>query len=559
MRSSRTQNLRDEAYALHKQGQLAKAETLYSAALKINPNDVDCAGLLALCSFQNGKTEKARLLWQSVLAVKSTIQLKWRDINNALAAKLSKAEGDWEFANLRIPPWPSDEIPATQDVALAGSLAEALVQLERSDEILGTLESLVANLDLSQPESLAFLRWALTANQMTLVEAAGLSRLAETGKFHPEALLVLSNYHFQKQQHSEAQSFAELVAAIAPVYNTLRKPSQKYTIGVLNRPAPVAENPVSLPEFHFGENTPTGLANKFSDQFLFSSMFPFHINAAQYLDGNSKPDFLLNNWATAEILGVPDTLKGLQTFIDEINLPILNHPAKVAKTTRQWISQRLQGVEGLVVPKIIRVLNDHNNCLATAMLVDREIGLPLILRDPFQQMGKTAVKIETMDQFLAALIAFPQIQIYAIQYIYNPVLPGIFRKFRAAIVGDEIFVTHVLFRDNWKVHRERDETKRKQIESLPAIEGFAEEATKNPLSILGQKAMDTLQAIHQCVDLDIYGIDFDMMPDGNILLFETNAAMHISFGDKYGHAEVRQRMTKALFQLFDTTVKSRSQ
>jgi hypothetical protein len=44
--------------------------------------------------------------------------------------------------------------------------------------------------------------------------------------------------------------------------------------------------------------------------------------------------------------------------------------------------------------------------------------------------------------------------------------------------------------------------------------------------------MQTLQEIRKKIPLDVFGIDFDVMPDGTVLFFEANAAM--VFYGRYG-------------------------
>ena len=62
--------------------------------------------------------------------------------------------------------------------------------------------------------------------------------------------------------------------------------------------------------------------------------------------------------------------------------------------------------------------------------------------------------------------------------------------------------------------------------------------------------MAALEAIKKKISLDLYGIDFDLMPDGQILFFEANAAMTISFFGQFGRQNVREMMRNALDRLF---------
>ena len=555
--SAPLKKLRDDAYRLHKQGELAKAVTLYSACYQRDQTNADVMGLLALCLFQLGKNNEAFLRWREALQGEVPVPLQWRNANNYFAAALS---GDFglsqkDLTSVSVQPWPQETSPTTEDINLAISLAQALEKLGRAGEIVSVFKTLAAQLDLAQPESLTFLRWALEANHIPLIEAVGVARLMKESEKIPDVKLLLAAYHFKCGNEPASSALATEVALQVPVFITPKLSEQKFIIGVLNRPPPSVQNAVDVAQFHFGENTPAGLVNRFSDAFQFVSVFPFQTAANAFRVQHRQIQFAINNWATAEILATPGTMEKITNFVNTLGLPVLNHPEAVVKTTRQQVSATLQGIDGLVVPKVLRVYNNSDAFLATALLLEREIGFPLILREPFQQMGRGAIKIISAEQLLSELRTLPFTQIYAIQYFDNPVTARIYRKIRAAIVGEEIFISHVLYGGDWNVHREKDDAVGKGLEEHPLTVGFADAITSDPISVMGSQAMENLQEVRRRIDLDLFGIDFDLMPDGRLLFFEANAAMHISFGDKYGHGDVRKKMLVALHDLFEKTSK----
>jgi hypothetical protein len=97
---------------------------------------------------------------------------------------------------------------------------------------------------------------------------------------------------------------------------------------------------------------------------------------------------------------------------------------------------------------------------------------------------------------------------------------GSYRKYRAIFVDREPFAYHLAIARNWLVHywtagMEQDAARR------------AEEARflANPAAVLGAAGMEALAAIGARLDLDFAGIDFAMLPDGRLLVFEANATM----------------------------------
>ncbi len=533
---------------------------LYQGLIEANLGDADVEGLLALCQFHLGNEEQAFSHWRKCLRINEPVPVHWRNANNAFAALLSGTAMTLhhDIAAIPLEPWPENKTPTSDDVSLAISLARALVKLGRKRDIIVAFLDFAASLDIKQPEAVSFLRWALGEGLVQLVEAAGIQRVEKSGAAAPELMLLIAAYNAAIGQYEAARAFTDSAAKVAVVYATPYRSKQKFVVGVLNRPVPIVQQPMSLAEFHFSENTPAGLVNRFADDFRFVSVFPNHVEGKAIHSLSPRPQFFINNWATAEILATPGTHEELSKFVEKLQVPILNHPDAVLRTTRQNVCELLNGVRGLLVPRIIRVVNLANSRLSTVMLLERELGYPIILREPFQQMGLGTIKVDDATQLLAALGDFPQTQLYAIQYCDNPVTSGIYRKFRAAVVGDEIFITHVLFGQQWNVHRERDADINKQLNANPAVAGYADKATAEPLAVLGQGAMDALRNISERINLDLFGIDFDLMPDGRLLFFEANAAMHISFGNKYGQSEVRARMLTALHRLFEKTARRNS-
>lgn len=143
-------------------------------------------------------------------------------------------------------------------------------------------------------------------------------------------------------------------------------------------------------------------------------------------------------------------------------------------------------------------------------------------------------------------------QLYAIEYVHNPVAEGVYRKIRAAVIGQGIFITHVHLGPRWSVHRERDSRKLATIDPDGRHAALVSSMIARPEETLGAEAMVALREIRARTPLDLYGIDFDMMPDGRVLFFEANAAMNISVSDREGLEATRAEMRAALRRLFQS-------
>ena len=182
--------------------------------------------------------------------------------------------------------------------------------------------------------------------------------------------------------------------------------------------------------------------------------------------------------------------------------------------------------------------------------IGKMVGLPVIIRDPFAQKGIGAEKIDSIEELSRCLATLPERQLYAIEYVDNPAAPSAYRKIRAAVIGAELFITHVHFGPRWNVHRERDREKLKAFDLDGKISAHAGQMIAAPEATLGRPAMAALHEIRRGIPLEFYGIDFDILPDGRVLFFEANAAMNLSLSDRAGLEDTRAAMRAAVRKLF---------
>ena len=345
----------------------------------------------------------------------------------------------------------------------------------------------------------------------------------------------------------ESQSLTQRAIEAVPVHLTAKEPNQLLLVGVLN-PAPLPIlRPLAPLHLHFSSNTPASLALRLNDQYRFLSIFPEAQSASQALATLPRPHVILNNWVNAERLSIPSTLKLVADFADALELPILNHPRRAAETTRQHNATRLAGIPNLVVPRLVRFLNDPRTRIMVLGLIGERIGYPVIIRTPFSQKGIGAARIDTPAQLNAHLASIPNVQLYAIQYVHNPVSEGVYRKIRAAVIGDSTIISHVHFAPRWNVHRDRAAP----FTVDDAIKADAERIVSRPDEVLGRPAIAALHEIRRRIPLDLFGIDFDILPDGRVLFFEANAAMNLSMRIREGREQARNEMRVALRQLFE--------
>lgn len=545
---------RDAAIVRHKAGDLAGAIAAYDGMLKDDPEDADCLGLLALALHHAGRHDASRRQWIASLARPADPPIHLRNLNNLIAAAIETGAGLDAGMEITLPDWPAARMPLPSEKEIAISAGRGLARIGRPQEALRLA-------DIMAPFAVADLNFARNIAEIQI--AAGqperahrlLEDLSSDGNVASgELLLARAATAHMAGLADEASRLTQAAAAVLPAHITAAEPGQQFLIGVAN-PVPHHVTTIMSPQlFHFSGNSPASLAWRYNHLYRFWSVFPEAAHARAAVARLPKANFILNNWVNAELLSTPDTLARVTEFVDELGLPVLNHPRHAALATRQRNAERLTGIEGLVVPRLVRFRNDPERRAALARSLGESIGFPLIIRDTFSQMGKDAAMLTSESELLSFLDQAAATELYAIAFIDNPVGDGIFRKIRAAIIGDEIIISHVHFGERWNVHRESAGG----LSLAPAAEDFARTILFDPERALGKTGIAALREIRTRIPLDLYGIDFDILPDGRLVFFEANAAMNISLGGAKSKATepIRVRMREALHRMFERTAGS---
>jgi tetratricopeptide (TPR) repeat protein len=541
---------RQRAVALHQDGKIAEAAAMYESLLEAQPTDAGIMGLLAVAQLQLGNESEALATWQKALSIDAEAPTRLRVIANFLVAARQKRLPQLSrlAKNLVVPDWPQGSAPDAGERSMIVALADSLAQLDRKEAALRLLDTVLPVLGDDTELLNDAVQVMINAGGSKKAVAVLQPLTSVIGAVDGGLLTAHAVAAHAAGQIDDARRLSRRAIEAVPVHITEERPGQTLLIGVLN-PAPVpivrAGNAFHL---HFSSNIPSVLAESMSEQYRFLSIFPEARSADRALAALPRPHIVLNNWVS-EWPTASGKLELMADFADRLGVPVLNHPRNVALTSRQHNAERLAGIPDLVVPRVVRFLNEPKERKAVLRLIGEEVGYPVIIRGPTVRKG-AAAKLDTQAELSSHLETLPNTRFYAIEYIHNPVSSGLYRKIRAAVIGSELFITHVHFGGQWSVHRERD---REKLAALPVDSretAFAERMIAQPEETLGAAAMAALREIRLRTPLDMFGIDFDMMPDGRMLFFEANAAMRLSMRDREGLEQTRARMRTALSQLF---------
>ena len=216
-----------------------------------------------------------------------------------------------------------------------------------------------------------------------------------------------------------------------------------------------------------------------------------------------------------------EALTAAAAVIARTTAPIINDPSAVAATGRMANADRMRSIPGVITPKIQSVLRTtlETPGAATA-LAERGFAFPVLVRSPGFHAGRFFVKVETADALAAAVAGLPGEELMIIQYIDARAPDGKTRKYRAMMIDGRLYPLHAAISPEWKIHYFT-------AEMADNPEHRAEDAAflDNMPKALGPKAMAALEQVRATLDLDYAGADFSLSADGDLILFEANAAM----------------------------------
>ena len=223
-------------------------------------------------------------------------------------------------------------------------------------------------------------------------------------------------------------------------------------------------------------------------------------------------------------IGEPDVAaplaERLERFVRACRRPILNPPAVVARTQRHNLMELLGGIPDVVVAPCIRLEQAPVGTTALADVLDRSgIGLPVLLRPLASHGGDGLLRCDTLEQLAQRLQAAPGPQ-YLTSFIDYRSADNHYRKYRIVYVDRSPWPYHLAISRDWMVHYFSAD--------MEANAWRLEEERRflaAPAQALGARAWAAISAIGRRLNLDYGGIDFSLLPDGRVLVFEANATM----------------------------------
>ena len=265
----------------------------------------------------------------------------------------------------------------------------------------------------------------------------------------------------------------------------------------------------------------------------------------------ARYDLVFNSIGDADLAG--PSAAAVARFLKGCPRPLLNDPDKVMRTRRDRTPGLLGALEDVVVPRTVRLEAAALKArgLATLAREDRFTG-PVLVR-PAGSHGGLGLQRAADGEALAA-IALPEgLDHYLTDYVDYRSRGGLYRKYRILFVDRQPYPYHLAISEGWLVHHESS-----------GMAGFAERRTEeaafldDPQSALGARGLAAIRRVGQALDLDYCGVDFSVLPDGRLLIFEANATMLAHKEDPAGPFAYKNPHVERIAQAFQAHMARRA-
>ena len=243
-------------------------------------------------------------------------------------------------------------------------------------------------------------------------------------------------------------------------------------------------------------------------------------------------------------------LRDVARMLDGWPRPVINRPERIAHLSRDGAHARLDGVDGILMPRTVRVAR-----AAARQLADGALGLdellpgaafPLIVRPVDSHAGTDLCKVDDAAALGAYLAPQPSGEFYLAPFVDYAGPDGQFRKYRIVLVDGRPFICHLAISSHWMVHylnAGMDDSAAKRAEEAAGMAGFD--------TGFARRHAAALAGIDARIDLPYLGIDCAETRDGRLLVFEVDNAMVVHAMDDPARYPYKGPVMDKVFRAFE--------
>jgi len=209
------------------------------------------------------------------------------------------------------------------------------------------------------------------------------------------------------------------------------------------------------------------------------------------------------------------------TLESRSTVPVINPPSRVLRTGRAEMAALLAMVPDIVVPRMHMLPRAALlGADGATVLEGHGFRLPVLLRAPGFHTGRHFERADTPADIARVAASLPGEAVLAIECLDAAGHDGKPRKGRVMVIEGRLYPLHWAISTHWKVHyfsAEMEADAANRAEEARFLSGMGH--------FLGARAVRGLAAVAAALGLHYGGIDFGLLADGRIAVFEANATM----------------------------------
>ena len=229
--------------------------------------------------------------------------------------------------------------------------------------------------------------------------------------------------------------------------------------------------------------------------------------------------------------------------------PFINHPARIARLSRDTVSEQLVGAFATVASDAHRISREQAKELGRL----RPEPFPLIARPVHSHAGIGLAKLEHRLQAVEYLESQPDEEFFIAPFIDYRSSDGVFRKYRIVVIDGKPFAAHMALSQHWMVH-------------YLNADMLGNEANRNTEARFMQEFDETFAVKHEAAlrqidatfGLDYYSIDCAETPDGKLLVFELDSGAVVHSMDPVELFPYKAPQMHRVFEAFQRMLRQRA-
>jgi Tfp pilus assembly protein PilF len=526
--SRRAETAFSAAVQCHQAGRLAEAEKAYRLALAADPNHVPAINNLGMIASAGEK----EALFRKALKLRPDYVDSHVNLAGALAAAGDDegAISHYRQALLLRPDWVEVRFALGRLFQRRKQLVEAAECFQqcvslRPDFVpavfnLGCVFALAGIANGSKEADRFAIEW--------FQRAVALAPDLEPANFHLAKLLEDAG------RFAEARPFRDRVARPLSL-ETVPAPEHRRSLLILCTPS--------------SGNTP--FRNLLPAQV--NSLITWHIDYATHEQQAALPPFDLAFNALGNADWTGEGFDRAASFARQCAQPLLNAPERIARTRRDMMPALLAGIPDVAAAPVARLSRGEIKAGGLRERLEAKgLACPLIVR-PFGHQGGVGVVLAETDADIDAMSFDGAEFYYFIKYCDYRGLDGYFRKYRTVFVDRAPYHYHLAISKDWLVHYFSAD-----MLAVPWKQAEERRYLERPVEALGARAAAAVAAIGQRLDMDYAGIDYTVLADGRVLVFEANATMSVYFPQEPEYA-YKTAHVQAILTAFEDMMERRIQ